>query len=193
MIVVGLDLSLTSTGVATVNTDCGGAVVDRITSEPPNTGRDAKGNKLPPTLIQRAARLHHMRTRIVDHARNADLVVIEQPAFSRTTGSMHDRSGLWWLVVHRLHVLNRVVVEVSPTGRAKYACGKALGKDQVLAAVVRRYADVEVTGNDEADALLLAAMGARHLGSPIDDLPKTHLAAMNAVRWPDHLNTQEPS
>lgn len=40
------------------------------------------------------------------------------------------------------------------------------------------------TGNDEADALVLAAMAHRHLGHPIDELPKTHLAAMDKIRWP---------
>lgn len=121
-----------------------------------------------------------------DYCTEADLVVVEQPAFSRSTGSMHDRSGLWWLAVAKLRSLDRPVVEVTPTARAKYATGKGnAGKDAVLAAVVRRYPDVEVTGNDEADALVLAAMGARWAGHPIDDPPKTHLAALEAVRWPE--------
>ncbi|GMA22268.1 hypothetical protein GCM10025864_44320 [Luteimicrobium album] len=55
----------------------------------------------------------------------------------------------------------------------------------MLAAVIRRHPTVDITGNDEADALILAAMGARHLGHPIDDVPATHLAAMNGGQWPD--------
>ena len=43
---------------------------------------------------------------------------------------------------------------------------------------------VDVTNNNEADALVLAAMGADHLGAPLVDLPQTHRAALDAVQWP---------
>jgi crossover junction endodeoxyribonuclease RuvC len=52
--------------------------------------------------------------------------------------------------------------------------------------VIRRYPDVDVDGNDVADALVLAAIGCRHLGSPLEEsLPANHLAAMNKIRWPE--------
>jgi crossover junction endodeoxyribonuclease RuvC len=55
----------------------------------------------------------------------------------------------------------------------------------VLAAVVRRYPHTDVTGNDLADALVLAAMGARRLGFPIEtSLPVANLAAMTKISWP---------
>ncbi|MET9313812.1 hypothetical protein ABZX12_18525 [Kribbella sp. NPDC003505] len=188
MIVVGLDLSLTSTGIARINTtSLTPATVTRITSKAPPTERGPKGKPLPPTLQQRTNRLTTLRDQIVQVSNDADLFVIETPAYSSKTGSTHDRSGLWWLVIEKLDYCGRYdVAEVTTGGRMKYATGKGnASKDAVLAAVVRRYADVDVTGNDEADALILAAMGARHLGAPIDDLPKTHLAAMDAVRWPN--------
>lgn len=190
MQVIGIDLSLTSTGLAVVNhSDLFGttAAVARVTSDAPSTPRNPRtGKPTPPTLEQRHNRLQRIVGELREYCSAADLVVIEQPAFSRSTGSMHDRSGLWWLVVTKLRSLDLPVVEVTPPARAKYATGKGnAGKDAVLAAVVRRYVDVDVTGNDEADALVLAAMGARHLGHPIDDLPKTHLAALEAVRWPE--------
>lgn len=190
MQVIGIDLSLTSTGLAVVNhSDVFGttAAVARVTSDAPKTPRNTRtGKPEAPTLQQRHDRLQRLTGEVREYCTAADLIVIEQPAFSRSTGSMHDRSGLWWLVVAKLHALDVAVIEVTPTARAKYATGKGnAGKDAVLAAVVRRYADVEVTGNDEADALVLAAMGARQLGHPIDDLPRTHLAALEAVRWPE--------
>jgi crossover junction endodeoxyribonuclease RuvC len=117
---------------------------------------------------------------------HADLVVVEGPSYASTSPHTHDRAGLWWLVVGRLLNCGHRVAIAPPSSRAKYGTGKGnAGKDLVLASVVRRYPDVEVTGNDEADALLLAAMGARRLGAPIDDLPKTHLAALSGVAWPE--------
>jgi hypothetical protein len=51
--------------------------------------------------------------------------------------------------------------------------------------VVRRYQQVDITGNDIADALVLAAMGARQLGTPIEtSLPAVHLTAMTKISWP---------
>jgi crossover junction endodeoxyribonuclease RuvC len=187
MKVVGLDLSLTCTGVAVATQD--GAITDRITSKPT---KDA-------TLRERVARLGMMAALTCDHATGADLIVVEGPSYGSTTGHQHDRSGLWWLVVGKLSGLYPVV-EVAPGTRMRYATGRGnASKDDVLSAVIRRYHHIDVNGNDEADALILAAMGARFLGHPLErpvpgrplfpgsPLPQTCLAAMDAVTWPEHL------
>jgi crossover junction endodeoxyribonuclease RuvC len=187
MKVVGLDLSLTSTGVAVATQN--GAITDRIKTQPT---KDA-------TLEDRDERLWTIRARVLDHATGADLVVVEGPSYGSTTPGQHERSGLWWLVVDALFRRRKRVVEVAPATRIRYALGKGRGdKDDVLSAVIRRYPHVDVNGNDEADALILAAMGARHLGHPLERtplatanasiaglLPQTHLAAMGAVTWPN--------
>jgi crossover junction endodeoxyribonuclease RuvC len=123
------------------------------------------------------------------HCAGADIVVIESPAYGSVTGHMHDRSGLWWLVCARLTANGIPVVEVTPQQLKMYALGKGggagTGKDAVLASVIRRYPTVDITSNDTADALVLAAMGARHLGHPIEsDLPALHLRAMAKLAWP---------
>lgn len=177
MRVVGLDVSLTSTGVATI------VAVDRIVVR-----RVASKGSKDASLDARSRRLDILRRTLCQVAAGADLVVIEGPSFGQTRqGGQHDRAGLWWLVVGRLVESHGItVVEVPPACVKKYATGKGnASKDQVLAAVVRRYPDVDVSGNDEADALVLAAMGARHLGHPIEDtLPLVNLAALAGVRWP---------
>lgn len=188
MIIVGLDLSLTSTGVAILAARTGSAYVDRIKSDAPKTERHPRTNKpLPPTLQQRIDRLRSLKNQIADAVpEGARLVLVEGPSMGSKTGHQHDRSGLWWLVTNELDDRGFTVVEIPPSNRMKYATGKGqISKDAVLAAVVRRYPDVEVSGNDEADALVLAAMGARHLGHPIEtSLPATHTAAMDNVHWP---------
>ena len=55
----------------------------------------------------------------------------------------------------------------------------------MLLAVARRWPHVEIVGNDTADALALAAMGADHLGQPIAAMPATHRAALDKVDWPE--------
>jgi crossover junction endodeoxyribonuclease RuvC len=179
--VVGLDLSLTSTGVAWLGIDDGVPVVTRTMRIRSVGAKDA-------TLYGRHERIARLVREVCSAVGYVDLLVIEQPAYSRTVGSQHDRSGLWWLVIDALiredHA--RSVAEVAPTGRARYATGKGnAGKDEVLAAAIRRFPGWDITGNDVADAVILAAMGARHLGHPIDQMPAAHLTAMAAVRWPD--------
>lgn len=177
MHVVGIDLSLTATGIAHAYTG-GTAVVETITS----TGKAGA------TLNDRAARLDHLTTTILDNLGNAQLVVIESPSLGQARqGGQLDRHGLWWLVVDALRHRGYPTAAVTPAGRAKYATGKGNApKDTVMLAVARRHPDVEITNNNEADALTLAAMGARHLGHPIDNMPAINLTAMNAVAWPGH-------
>jgi Holliday junction resolvasome RuvABC endonuclease subunit len=180
--IVGLDLSLTSTGIAVIQGD--DVRLDRVRS----VGRkDA-------TLQQRNTRLGSIVGGLIqsltDNGTRPDLVVIEGPSYGQhRQGGQHDRAGLWWAVVS-VHLDKGVpVVEVPPATRSKYATGKGnAAKDHVLASVVRRYPGVIVDGNDTADALVLAAMGARHLGQPIEaSLPQANLAAMDAVAWPQEV------
>lgn len=189
--VVGIDLSETSTGLACIAED-DEILLHRVRSTAPKTPKlPGKRKPEPPTLAQRQERLERIVQRVREWAileRRPDLVVIEGPAYSSSLGHMHDRSGLWWMLVTSLFWHGIPVAEVAPTARAKYGAGKAVDKDQVFAAVIRRYIDVPVTGNDTADALLLAAMGRRYLGRPIEEsLPKPHLEAIAKVRWPEGL------
>lgn len=181
--VVGVDLSLTNTGIANRHG------VTRVTSS----------GKKGATLSQRQQRLRHLRQRIIaDVAQlngepaDPDLIVIEGPSYSsKNAGSQHDRSGLWWLLLDAFTTRGWRVIEVSPSSRMKYATGKGRAdKDQVLAAAVRRL-PIEVNTNDEADAAWLCALGCDLLGDPLVPLPETHRAALTVVRV--QLATGEPA
>lgn len=179
--VVGIDLSLTSTGIATVRIGPGDTTITTQTvgSAPLSTRTGA-------TLAQREARLRGLADKLIGHVVGATLVVIEGPAYTGAYGQAHDRSGLWWQVVSHAHYLGCKVAEVPPSNLKQYATGKGNApKDHVLIEVSRRFSGVAIVGNDAADALVLAAMGARHLGHPIDGVPATHVRAMDKVRWPE--------
>lgn len=173
--VVGVDLSLTSTGLATA------AGVLTI----PSSGRE--GASLP----VRRARLADITTRVVlaiseaAAPRNA-LVVIEGPAYASKGGKHHERAGLWWLVVDELLSAGHLVAEVPPPTLKKYALGRGVGdKGAMVDAAARRLPDVHTGGqNDAVDALWLRAMGMHRIGAPLCTLPQTHAAALDAVKWP---------
>jgi crossover junction endodeoxyribonuclease RuvC len=177
--VAGLDLSLTSTGIAVI--DGPNVATFRITS---------KGTKTD-TVAQRAQRLIDLTDRITECIPvDVDLIVLEAPSLgqARQAGE-HLRAGLWWYLVAWLSQMgdDRLVVEVPPANLKRYATGRGNSpKDQVLAAVVKRYSRIEITGNDIADAVVLAAMGARRLGFPIEaSLPVANLAALDKINWPE--------
>lgn len=169
-VVMGIDPSLTSTGLAIIAPSGRVQALRRIVTKPSgDTIRD---------------RLHRLQ-RIIDQIpfNVPSLAVIEGPSYGNRHGHQHDRAGLWWQLVGTLHAHRCTILEVPPTVRAKYATGKGTaGKDAVIAATVRRFPTLNIDGNDVADALTLAAIGRRLLGHPIDDpMPKVNLAALDKL------------
>ncbi|MGQ4490896.1 hypothetical protein ACN6LM_001784 [Streptomyces sp. SAS_281] len=178
--VVGLDLSLTSTGVA--GTDW--AYAHR-------PGRRRSHERLDWLLAAVALGVRD----------GADLVVVEGAAYAQgAQAGHHELAGLWWLVTQYLWRNRIPYAVVTPHGRTIYATGRAnpaqgwpkkdrsrVAKGMVRSVAVERYG-VECEGPgryDMADATVLAAMGLDWLGYPTVPVPDTHRRALEAVRWPD--------
>lgn len=174
--VIGLDLSLTSTGLACT---CG---IHRIKSHPKfEITRFSRFR-----MIQLAVN-HHVygTTQICGRGQHADLVVVEDLALSRTTGQHLTRAGLWHIIMEEIDNSSVPYAIVSPTSLKKYVTGRGnAGKDEVLAAAIRRWPDAPINGNDEADAYGLQAMGLDQLGYPPAAMPMVHREALAKVQWP---------
>jgi Holliday junction resolvasome RuvABC endonuclease subunit len=165
VVVLGLDLSLTSTGAAVAE-----------------DGHCKTWRVKPPAKLAGHERLAWLLERMHPGG-HIDLVVIEGPAFGAKGSAYHQLAGLWWLVTHDFWSAALTPAIAPPASVKRYATGKGnAGKDDVLREVCRRFPDFG-GGNDEADALTLAAMGADHLGHPIAAMPATHRAALVAVEW----------
>ena len=164
--VIGIDASLTGTGIARITLDPFTIATHTISS----------AGKKGATLDQRATRLRKLRDTIIDHATPADLAIIEGPSYASNTGSMWDRAAHWWNLVSTLHHLGVPVVEVAPARAKKFAADNGnADKTAVAAAMTRLWGDQVTPGNDnEFDALALATIGAIHL-APRDALPITIL------------------
>jgi crossover junction endodeoxyribonuclease RuvC len=165
--VLGLDLSLTSTGTAI------------------STGSSYDTNRIrPPGGFRGHLRLSWLADKIAGIARGIPLVVVEGPAFGAKGDAYHQLAGLWWVITLRLWDDGIPTAVVPPAALKRYATGKGnAGKDDVLRETCRRFPTFG-GGNDEADALWLAAMGADHLGHPLTPMPATHRAALAGVDWP---------
>jgi Holliday junction resolvasome RuvABC endonuclease subunit len=172
--VVGIDPSLTSTGVAVVWRGVQGTLAATIATK----------GKRADTLVDRRNRIGHIVEKLGEYWGSADLVVVEGPAGATPGGSTWDRAGLWWAIVHSVMDYCSVAV-VSPTTRAKWATGNGRAdKAAVAVAMSRRAPDVDLSTSDEADALALAWMGAQWLGwRPVRS--KVEQACLDAARWPE--------
>ncbi|MFF9643654.1 hypothetical protein [Kitasatospora aureofaciens] len=173
-LVIGLDVSLSCTGVA-----------GRGWAEAIRSGARLGHERL-------AFQLDAMRS----YYRNAELVVIEGAAFSRALQRGHDElAAIRWMVRHDLWKRGIPYAVVPPDNRTIYATGRARWtgetpaqvKGRVRDAVLQRYG-VDCTGPgryDQADASVLAEMGLAHLGHPGAALPPTHTRALAGVDWPE--------
>lgn len=175
IVAVGLDLSMTDTGIAAVLSD-GTILTDHITS---------KGRK-DATVAEKADRFLHLVDLITGHPLIPIMpvsIVVEGPSYASVGSAAHDIAGFWWLVVTRLIGLGTLHI-ATPATLKKYATGKGnASKDEVVAAVVRRYPQADVTNNNVADAVVLAAIGARHVGHSVDELTQQRADAFAKVRW----------
>lgn len=186
--VVGLDLSLTSTGIAALDVGGGALFTHAVRS------KGTKADRLP----QNTARLRDLAGRITAAVRRVDpdLVVVESALFSsHQDSSAHRRAGLWWLVVDTLDAAYPVVA-AAPTTVKKFATGKGnADKSAVLLAVARRWGEdvLPDARGDRADAAVLAALGAYRLGGASLPVTKARTAVCEKVHWTTtHGEIREP-
>ncbi|NEY33044.1 hypothetical protein GTU99_12725 [Streptomyces sp. PRKS01-65] len=167
--VAGLDISLTGTGISTL----GG------TTRVPTTGRRKD------TILQRHTRMKHITDTVLIEVGDVHLACVEGPSHHSVGGSVWDRGGLWWLIIDGLCARDIPVAVIPPMSRAKYATGNGGSrKAAVLEAAQRRYGAI-LPSDDEADALILRAMGLDWLGQPLAEVPAGHRAALAGCQWPD--------
>lgn len=172
VMIVGIDFSLTSTGVCAI-TD-GEAECITIRSK-----KEERWFEFPDRVAQIAADLEQW-------VRSDALLVLESPAFAAKSSSLDRMFGGWWLFVDELRTthLFEVPLLVTPSQVKKFATGRGnASKDEVLLAVARRYPDVEVADNNQTDALVLAAIGAAAMGEPFNgSLTAAQQEIVEAVR-----------
>lgn len=182
--VVGIDLSLASTGVATIRW-----APDEHPTITAETETITTKGKRADTLLDRNARLQSITDQIRAHLTlNTTLVVIESGAFASVGGSNWDRAGLWWRVIDTVWRYvdggGSAIATIAPTSLKKWATDRGnADKSDVAVAMARLWPDVDAPSNDAWDALGLAHMGAQHLGWPVP-VRAHHGAARAKGAWP---------
>lgn len=166
MNILGLDLSLTATGVA----HCDGST---------DTW------KMSTTGAQRLLVLRDRLLSLLDA--HIDLVVIEEYAFAARGAHAHE-VGEWGGVARlTLHEAGQPWAAVMPSSLKKYATGKGnANKDAVRDAARDRLGPLAPgISSDECDALWLRAMALDHYGEAVVQMPALNRGSLSAVRWPE--------
>jgi crossover junction endodeoxyribonuclease RuvC len=163
MKIVGIDLSLTGTGLA--------SIVDGV----PQTKAVVSKGEQADSLEQRFERQSYITNHILDFTLGyrvdgqrpevPDLVVIENLFNSSTfAGSLIDRAGLWWRIVGSLLVWDVPVVHATPGQGKMFLTGAGNADKGAMAMYFSKiFPDWEPStkknANDEADAGSLASIG----------------------------------
>lgn len=172
MNIVALDLSLSSTGVA-----------------------DASGTRTFGYSVKKgshwtayAERLKKLGVLIDQVTKDADLVVIEAPAYGSANAgySMGTLHGVTQVLMFQRH---RPVVYVGIQKLKQFACNHgAAPKDAVLAAAIRDGSPAK--GFDEADAWWLRRIATYAYSPDRNALPNYRQSVLGAINWPS-IKTEE--
>lgn len=189
-VVVGLDLSLTASGVGAVRH---GPSVGRPGTPPTAvawTDIVTSSKRAGQTLLDLDRRIADVVQAVMECAGEADLVCLEGPSYHSKDPGMWDRAHIWWSVVNRIHKRETPLVVVPPATVKKWATNNGnASKLAVGVTMARMWPDVELPDDNAADALALATIGAQRLGL-VPTLAR-HRDAVKALDWPESLAAPE--
>ena len=165
MTIMGLDLSLTSTGYS-INSD-----TSVITSK-------SKGAK----------RLFEISSTIVELCLEygVTIVIIEGYSFASRNSQAHSIGELGGAVRMRLWENNIPFVDVPPTCRAKFATGRGnANKNEVVSSISAKTGIIwsGAGADDRCDAWILEQIGLAYLGKTDYTWPKESMSIMSKIDW----------
>ena len=166
MIPMGIDLSLTSTGVSCQN------ILSCINS--PNKG------------IPRLIDISEQLTEMIEQIDGPIVGIIEGYSFASRNSQAHSLGELGGVIRTMLFKRSIPWVNVPPTVRAKFATGRGnAAKTEVMSAVSARTGLVfsGKGADDMCDAWILEEIGLVKYGTPRSSWPEANLRALDKIEW----------
>jgi len=171
-LVIGLDLSLTCTGIA------GAGWTDIVR-----------------TKLRGDHRLGYLVDTIGSFIKAAEMVVMEGPSYGHAgLGGHEELAGLRCAIRLWCHRRKIPYGVVPPSSLKMYATGRGNAtKGEIRSAIADRYGvETEGAGRyDEADAYTALAMGLHHLGYPLAEVPERNAGALAGCVWPELVPAAE--
>ena len=170
MSIVGLDLSLTSSGIAIWEPDSIQTYARGFTGH--------KGD----SPLTRNPKISKLSQEVVALVPDGSFVVIEGPSYKSVSTSSWDRAGLWHAVVAGCAKKGCSVSCTPPLNAKMWLTGHPGASKSLMIACVRDLTGHIPGTDDEADALTFALMGAHHLGLVAEEEPY-RVKALSGVEW----------
>ena len=167
MNVVGLDLSISATGIAWADDR-----VETITTSPRDGAIEARIE----TIVDRVMGANAWTPY------NADVVAIEDvPYGAHGTVPLAMLHGVLRVHLHREGV---PFVLIPPASLKKYATGRGNAKKPDLRMALYKRTGLDLADDNQVDAWWLRAMALDRYGHPALDMPATHRDALAKIEWP---------
>lgn len=173
LILVGLDLSLTSSGIA---------VVESTMPTSPTFYTEGRKGKRTETFFERSQRIFELKNNICSHVPDFSHAIIEGPAYRAISSSTWDRAGLWHSVYRELLLKKCTISVVPPVNLKMWLAGHGGAGKQAMIMAAEKYSGKTMPNDDCADAYGLALMGLAH--AKIIDEP-LRAKALKGVQWWD--------
>lgn len=164
--ILGLDLSLTSTGFSFGNKQ--------------GTLSSAKRG------VERLDDIANQLTDLLSQLSTRPTVILEGYSFASRNSQAHAIGELGGVVRLTLFRAGIPFIDVPPTCRAKFATGRGnASKNEVISAISARTGIVwsGKGADDEADAWILEEMGLCAVGAARFEWPKQHTEALDKIDW----------
>jgi len=172
MIHIGLDLSLSGTGVVVLND--GKIVVEKLIKSKPTKNKTYKEE------IERILTIKMEIVKIVE-LYEPQLVLIEGMAFmARNTTALVQLAGLNYLIREYLFQYNIPFAIVAPTSVKKFITGNGAAKKDVMLMEVYKKYDIAFVDDNLADAFSLAKIGESLYSD--DKFNKTEQEVINLIK-----------
>ena len=172
--VVGLDLSLTSTGIAVYDIKHRTWRFDN----PKTVGRRQD------TWAQQTRRVYKLAERICATVPRHSLVVVEGPSYNSVSTSVWERAALYYQLTIWLQDLEIPVAVAAPKTLKLWATGTGMAGKKSVQNVAEQFLGRKLANNDVADATILALMGMHRLGL-ISPPGAWREKTIDRIEWPD--------
>lgn len=188
---VGLDLSLSASGVASMmdGNDQPRLAVCTVPSEAANA-----------TVEEELIRMTRMAGKVISVIRaialpTDDVVFnIEGPIMGMIGGKSDERAGLRWIIALNLRPLGRLMFSPPASVKQYWTGNGAADKKTMMHFAAVRYPGVALLDNNAVDALALAHMGATNLGFNLTPrTPAVNELALAKIRWPVDFTKGSPN
>ena len=170
MKIVGIDASLTCTGIAKYSDTSD--IMDTYIIKPKETG---------------VKRLCFIRNTIVDVVNHTDLVVLENYSYA-SANQAHQIGELGGILRVLFYEKQIRYIVVAPGQVKKFATGKGNAKKEQIAVACYKHWDIEFNTNDEADAYVLMRIGMALKGIDVDKLTSYQKEIIKTINKENRLD-----